>query len=280
MSLLAGDRAVPAAPALPSRRRTLRALIGRGLRDQRRAPLTWGGGLGAMSALMAAIWPSIEGSVDELMDSYPEDLKAVFGIEQLDSVEKYIDAEMLSFIVPLALAFFAIRCAIRATVAAEERGHLDTLLSLPVSRRSLVGASMAVVAVSLVAILAVIWVLTWVTGTLAGTDISGGTLAVGLANVWPLAFAFAGLAFLAAGVLHRAAPVTAVATATLVGMYVIDIVGKLADDVEPLRAISAFRYYGSAIQDGFDFSHAAGLTVAGLLLAALGAHLFDRRDVR
>ncbi len=26
-------------------------------------PLTWGGGIGAMSALIAALWPSIEGSV-------------------------------------------------------------------------------------------------------------------------------------------------------------------------------------------------------------------------
>ena len=259
--------------------RSLMALVRRGLRDQRRAPLTWGGAIGAMSALMAAIWPSIEGSMDELMRSYPASLKEAFGIQQLDSVEKYVDAEMLSLIVPLALAFFAVRCAVRATVRAEEQGHLDTLLSVPVTRRTLVAAAFIVTALALAAILAVVWAFTWVAGTVAGTDISAGTLAVGLVNVWPLAMAFGGLAALAAGVLHRSAPVTAIVTAVLGAMYVIDLVGKLADAVEPFRAISAFRYYGSAIQNGFDTSHAAGLTLVAVILTAVGALLFDRRDV-
>ena len=91
---------------------------------------------------------------------------------------------------------------------------------------------------------------------------------------------FAGLAALAAGRLHRAAPVTAVATGTLVGMYVIDLVGKLADPIEPLRSVSAFKYYGSAIQDGIDPFAFAGLALVGVALATAGAFLFERRDVR
>jgi ABC-2 type transport system permease protein len=72
-------RAPAATP--PSGRRSRRALIRRGLRDQAHAPLTWGGGLGAMSALVAALWPSIEGSMGDLMRDYPETLKQAFGIE-------------------------------------------------------------------------------------------------------------------------------------------------------------------------------------------------------
>ena len=189
-----------------------------------------------MTALMAAIWPSIEDSVGKLVESYPSGLKEAFGIQELDSIEKYIDGEMLSLVVPLALAFFAVRCAIRATVGAEDRGHLDTLLSLPVSRRTLVMSSFAVTGVMLLAILGVVWALTWVTGTLVGGGISGGTLAAGLVNVWPLSMLFAGLAVLAAGFSHRPATVTAIATGTLVAMYVVDLAGKLSDQVEPLRA--------------------------------------------
>ena len=93
-----------------------------------------------MSALMAVIWPSIQDSMDRLMDSYPTGLKEAFGIERLDSLEHYVDAEMLSLIVPLALAFFAVRCVAAPTVGAEERGHLDALLALPLPRRVLVSA--------------------------------------------------------------------------------------------------------------------------------------------
>lgn len=263
----------------PAPHRTLLVLVARGVRDHGRAVLAWGGGLGVMGGLMAAIWPSIEDSMDELLESYPAGLKQAFGIQALDSVEKYVDAEMLSVIVPFALAFFAIRCAIGATVTAEERGHLDTLLALPVSRKVLVASSFAVTGLALAGILVVIWAITWAVGRAAGTGISAGTLAVGVGNVWPLAMAFAGLAALAAGLLHRAAPVTAVAMATLVAMYVIDLAGKLDDDLAPLRAVSAFRYYGSAIQAGFDLSHAAGLSLASVALTAVGAALFERRDV-
>ena len=264
----------------PSTARSFAAVVRRGLRDQRRAPLYWGGGLGLMCALMAAIWPSIEDSMTKLVENYPEGLMKAFGISELNTVEKYIDAEMLSIIVPLALAFFAVRCATRATVGAEERGHLDTLLSLPLTRRVVVAGSFAVTAVVVAAILAVMCAMTWIAGTVAGTGISLSSLVAGFGNVWPVAMAFAGLAALAAGVCSRPAVVTAVATGTLVAMYVIDLVGKLSEAVAPLRAFSAFRYYGSAIQQGLDLSHAIGLTLVAVVLTAAGAVLFDRRDVR
>lgn len=268
-----------APPAPPPWQATLRVVVRSGLRSQRRAPLTWGGGLGAMCALIAAMWPSIEDAVSQAVESYPTALKEAFAIRDLDTVEKYVDVEMLSLIVPLALAVFAVRCATRAIVGAEEQGHLDALLSLPLSRRVLVAGSFIVTGLMVAAILAVIWVLTWIGGTAAGTGISAGTLAEGFANVWPLSMAFAGLAVLAAGALHSQGPVTAIATGTLVAMYVIDLLGRIATEMEQLRAVSAFRYYGSAVQDGLDLSHVLLLTGAGLATAAVGAVLFERRDV-
>jgi len=263
----------------PPQSRSLLALVRRGLRDNRRAPLSWGGSLGAMTALMTALWPSIKGSTAQLVDSYPAGLKEAFGISQLDSAEAYVDAEMLSFVVPLALGFFAVRCAIRMTVVAEDRGHLDTLLSLPLSRRALVAASFVVTGLVLAAILAVVWSMTWLTGLIAGAGISASALAAGLANVWPLAMVAAGLAALAAGVVHRPATVTAIGAGGLAAMYVLDVAGKLASAVEPLRVVSPFRWYGSAIKDGLDLTHALGLTLVAIALAAIGAQLFERRDV-
>jgi ABC-2 type transport system permease protein len=264
----------------PPAGRAFAALVRRGLADQRRAPLTWGGSLGAMGALIAAIWPSIEDSVDQLTESYPENLKQAFNIDTLDTVERYVDAEMLSFIIPLAVAFYAIRCITRATVAAEDRGHLDTLLALPVRRRLVVAAAFTVGAIMTAVVLFVTWLATWLAGTVAGTGISAVTLAEGMVNVWPLALAFAGIAALAAGLLRGSGTVTGVAAGTLVAMYLLDVVGRLADPIEPLRALSAFRYYGSAIQDGLDASHIAALIVGGLLCAVAGALAFERRDVR
>jgi beta-exotoxin I transport system permease protein len=258
---------------------TLLAVVRRGLRDNRRAPLVWGGPLGAMSALMAAIWPSVEGSIDELMANYPESLKDAFNIRALTTVEQYIDAEMLSLIVPLALAFLAVRIVTRAIAGAEEQRYLDTVLATPLGRMTLVAGSMVVAAIAVAAVLAVTTALTWVVGTATGADPSLVVLTRGMANVWPLAMLFAGIAALACGFLHRSAPVTGIAVGTLVAMYVLDIVGKLADSAEPLRYASAFKYYGSAIQDGIDPLAFAGLAGLGIALAAAGAVRLNRRDV-
>lgn len=262
------------------RPRTLRAVVRRGLRDHRRTWLTWGGPLSVMSALMAVLWPSIEGSVDTLMDSYPDSLKEAFNIRALTSVEAYIDAEMLSLIVPLALAFLAVRAIVRVLSGAEERGYQDIVLTTPVARRTLVAGAFIVAAAVVAGVLALMTVVTWAAAMFVGADPSFVILARGMANVWPLAMVFAGLAALGCGWAHTGGPVTAIAAGTLIGMYVLDLVGKLADPAEPLRYLSAFRYYGSAIQDGIDPFAFAGLTLAGLVLAIGGALAFERRDVR
>lgn len=273
------DQAARTQAPAPSARRSLRALVRRGLRDHRRAPLAWGLPLGAMCALIVAIYPSIEDSLNEITKNYPEGLKQAFGIKQLDTVEAYLDAEMFSLIVPLTLAFFAVRSISREISVAEERGYLDTTLAAPLSRRVLVAGSFAVTALASAAVLAAVLVLTMVVGVAAGTGISLAKLMAGVANVWPLAVFSAGLAVLAAGSLHRSAPVTAIATGTVVAMYVVDLAGKLADPVEPFRGVTVFKYYGSGLSEGIDLAAFVGLTLCGAVLAFLGSLLFERRDV-
>lgn len=274
-----GLAAPPAPAAPPSTWHSLRAAVRRGVRDRRRAPLTWGGSLGASCALIVAIWPSIEHSISKAVESYPKGLKEAFGISQLNTVEAYLDAEMFSLIVPLAVAFFAVRVVVGAIALAEERGYLDTILAAPLSRRVLAAASFAIAALVSATVLLVVGALTWITSVVAGTGLSLGLMAAGIASVWSLAMFFAGLAVLATGFLHRSATVTAVATGTLVGMYVIDLVGKIASGLGWLRWASVFKYYGKALQDGLDPLAFVGLPLVGVALAVLGALLFERRDV-
>jgi ABC-2 type transport system permease protein len=281
MSVVASraDQAAGTQAPAPSAGRSLRAVVRRGLRDHRRSPLAWGLPLGAMCALIVAIYPSIQDSLNELTKNYPEGLKQAFGIEQLDTVEAYLDAEMFSLIVPLTLAFFAVRSISREISVAEERGYLDTTLTAPLSRRVLVAGSFAATAIASAAVLAAVFALTMVAAVAAGAGLSPGKLAAGVANVWPLAVFSAGLAVLVAGLLHRSAQVTAIAAGTLVGMYVVDLAGKLADPAEPFRTVTVFKYYGSGLTDGVDPASFVGLTVCGVALALVGSVLFERRDV-
>ena len=63
-------------------------------------------------------------------------------------------------------------------------------------------------------------------------------------------------------------------------MYVIDLVGRLDTGLSGVRYVSVFKYYGNAIEDGIDpLAFCGRHRSPPSLLAALGAWLFDRRDI-
>lgn len=263
----------------PGTAKSFRAVLRSDLHFQRKAPLAWGVSLGATCALIAAMWPSIADAIGAAIKGYPEAIKQAFSIRELSNVNQYVDVEMLSFIVPFAMAFFAIRSATRAMVWAEEHGHLDSLLSLPLSRRVLVFGSFFATSILIALNLVIMWAMTLAMAGIVGAHASMSALAAGFGNVFPISIAFAGFAVLLAGLLHRSATVTGIASGTLVAMYVVDLVGKISPDLHDVRIASAFRWYGSAVQDGFQWNHALCLSGVGALLAVIGAELFQRRDV-
>jgi ABC-2 type transport system permease protein len=273
------DAHVRAPVAAPPAHVALRALVRSGLHDNRRAALVWGGPLGVMCALVVALYPSIRDSVRQLVDGYPAGVKAAFGITDLGNAESYLHAEMFSLMVPVAVAYFAMRCVAASISGAEERGHLDTLLATPVARRTLVAGAFATTAIAAAGVLLVTGLLTAAAAAVVGEPLALGRLGGALAGVWGLALFFAGCAALAAGVLHRMGPVLGMSAGLLGGMYLLDLLGKLADTVSALRWLSAFRYYGAPLQDGLDVGGLAVLVVAGGLLAAAGAVFFERRDI-
>lgn len=255
------------------------ALAATHLSDRRRSLLAWGLPLGLMSAFIVAIFPSVEDSIGQAVADYPPALKEAFGISELANVEQYLQAEMLSLIVPLALGYLAVRAVASGLAGAAETGRLDVLLSSPVSRSRLCAAGFLATAVELAVVLAVSWLLTMAGSALAGAGLDAGPAAAGFANVWPLALLFAGLGVIVCGFSLRTSVVTGSVAGVLVAMYVIDLVGKLDPGLDWVRYASVFKYYGNAIEDGIDPLAFGGVTIAAVVLAALGAWLFERRDI-
>lgn len=249
------------------------------LRDQRRSPLIWGVPLGLISALEVAIYPSVHKSLGKTLESYPDAIREAFRIETIDTPAQFVNGEMFSLVVPLAIAFFAIRAVSRPIAGYEERHWLDVLLAAPVRRRALAGGAFAGTAVSSLAILVVMSALIWIAGQVFGAEIAVGDLAAAVAGTWAFALAFAGLALLACGRTGSWTAVTGVAVGLLVAMYAVDIAARMADALEPAGYATAFHWYGSPLIDGLDGGHLA-LAAIGLLLAVAGAALFERRDVR
>jgi ABC-2 type transport system permease protein len=272
----AADLASRSSPAWP---KSLRAVVRRGLLDRRRSMLIWGVSLGTYGGFMAAVYPSIQSSIDQIVKNYPAALKQAFDVTSMNTVEGYIQAEMFSLIVPLAIGYFTIRAITGPTVAAEERGQLDTILSLPISRSVLMAGSYLVAAVTAAAVMVLTGLMTFVVGRVAGTHISLGLVTAGVLGAWPLGLFAGGIAALASGALHSGHAATGIALGALIAMYAIDLAGKLAHGLEPIRWASAFKYYGAPMRDGIDPASFIGLMAVGALLTVAGALLLERRDV-
>ena len=255
------------------------ALVLAQLHERRRSLLSWGLPIGLWSAFVVAIYPSVEDALSKAVASYPEALKQAFGIAELTSVEQYLNAEMLSLIVPLAVGYLAVRSVASGLSGAAESGRLDVLLSAPVSRRRLVASGFSATAVELAAVLLASLLVTMLGSLLAGSGLCFTRALAGFANVWPLALLFAALGIVVTSRSLHTAVVTGSVAGILVAMYVADLVGRLDASLDWVRYGSVFRYYGRAIEDGIDPLSFLGVTAVAVALAALGAVLFDRRDL-
>ncbi|HET7574044.1 MAG TPA: ABC transporter permease subunit [Solirubrobacterales bacterium] len=254
-------------------------MVGAQLHERRRSLLSWGLPIGLWSAFIVAIYPSVEDALAKAIASYPEALKQAFGIAELASVEQYLNAEMLSLIVPLAVGYLAVRSVASGLSGAAESGRLDVLLSAPVSRRRLVASAFGAAAIELAAVLAVGLAICLLGSLAAGAGLSFGKALAGYANVWPLALLFAAFGVLVTAWSLRTSVVTGSVAGLLVAMYVADLVGRLDTSLDWVRYASVFRYYGSAIEEGIDPLAFLGIAAAAVLVTALGALLFDRRDL-
>jgi ABC-2 type transport system permease protein len=254
------------------------AVARRALRDQRRSPLTWGIPLGLLSALELAIYPSVHKSLGKTIETYPDAIKQAFQIESFNTPAQFVNGEMFSLIVPLAIAFFAIRAVSRPIAGYEERHWLDVVLSAPVRRRALAAGAYAATAVSSLAIVTVMSVLIWIAGQVFGAEIGVRDLAAAVVGTWAFALFFAGVALVACGWVGNWTIVTGAAAGLLVTMYVVDVAARVADALEPIGYVTAFHWYGSPLIDGLDGGHAL-LAGVGLVLAAGGGALLERRDI-
>lgn len=261
-------------------RGTLTALIRHTLSLQTRSILIWGFVVGLYSAAIVASYKTFgdPAQIEQIMQAYPEDLLEAFGMTDMTSVEGYLDGQIF-ILAPLALAFFTILAAASAIAGSEERGTIDVLLGNPLPRWQLVVGNFVATAISLLGILVVAGLMTWVTAALMDIDLSARATAEGFLNLWPISLAFGGLAMLCSALFHRRVLAIAIPGFVLFAMYLLNTLGNISEDIEDYQPFSAFHYYGSAVLDGIDWVDFVGLSGVAVLLVALAILVFRRREI-
>ena len=259
-----------------SRGNTFAAYFAHVLARSRRSTLIWAISLAAYGALIVSVFPSVQGTMD--ISSYPDAMLEAFDITTMDRIEPYLTGQILSYL-PLVVSFIPIMMFAGALAGAEERGSLDVLLGTPLPRRHLVLTTALTAAINLALVLLALAVADWLTSLAVDAGLSLRDSFAGSLAAWPAGMAFGGIALVLSATLHQRGKVTGFAIGIMFAMYALDLVSKLVDSLDWPKWLSAFHYYGNAIEDGVYWTGFAVLSAFTIVMVALSVRLFERRDI-
>ena len=263
-------------------------LFRRAVRDRRRWFVGWAIGIVALVVLTLAFWPSFNDQADEMndmMEQLPDSVKSLLGMGGgLDpfSPVGYLSSQIYAFMLPMLLAIAGI--ALGASLAGdEERGLLETVYVLPVTRRRVVFERWLAM-VTLTGLLALVAFLA-VLGTVRAVDMPVGVAAMAWASVTGalLTWSIAGLAATVGAWTGRRGAAITVATVVAVASYVITGLADAGIGVfEALEPISLFTHYDVVHTLVHGRPSWSALVLVAVTAATLGGALWaiDRRDLR
>jgi len=256
------------------------------LRDLRRGFAWWSVGLVGMSAMMVSVYPTVRGNaaLNKLVEDYPAALKGFFGFGgELDytSAAGYLGMELFSLMVPLLLLIAAIAAGSGAVAGEEDRGTLDLLLSLPVSRPRLALEKFGALAAESVALGFVVWISLWIGAMAVGMEIAAAKLAAATADAVALAVAYGAIALLVGCATGRRGLAIGITAAAAVAAYLVNSLAPLVDLLDPVQKLSPFYHYAAQnpLRAGLDPLHLLVLLAIAAVAAAGSVLVFRLRDL-
>lgn len=254
------------------------------LRDKRWFIFGWFIGFSLLAALMVAFYPSMrqEGTIDQLVNTMPEAFRGLVGnLADLSSFDTYLASQLFDIRVSLLAGIMAIVLALSLSVGEEEKGQLRTLLSLPVSRVSLLLQKWAAMVTIIFATLLGIVVAVYVLQGTVDASIALSVMAKLFFMTWLVLTAVATVAFAAAMITGKRAVAMLVGVFVMAGSFIISTFGLSVDWLASYEWLSLFHYFPASdvVRDGIAAKNVVvlgGVTFASLIAALVA---FRHRDV-
>ena len=243
--------------------------------------------MGLLAALVIAIFPSIQGNpeINSLLDTYPENIKALFGITELTDITSaigFLNAELFAFMAPLLFVIHGIVLGSGAIAGEEGRGTLEILLTEPITRGSLVAQKSAAMIASTVVLALALWIVLAIGALTTNMEVPVIDLAAVTFSVMLLGVTFGALSFAAGCFTGSRSSSIAIVAAVAVATYLLNAASGIVSYLQAAKWLSPFFYYNGAdpLAHGLNPAHAAVLLSATAILLAAGYFGLRRRDLR
>ncbi|HEY3692895.1 MAG TPA: ABC transporter permease subunit [Pseudonocardiaceae bacterium] len=250
--------------------------------DQRRALIVWAIATAAVGALYASFYPQLAGgAMANLMANFPQGLKDAFHLDDLTSAAGYLQSTPFGLLVPMVIMFYGITTGTRAIAGDEESGHLDVLLTHPVSRPRLVLQRFAALFAGALLISLVVFLAMLAIRSSAQLDtVTVAGFAAQCVNVALLGTVFGALAIALGAAIGRRVIVLTITAAVGVLTYAANTFGAQLG-APWTRTLSPFYYYigSEPLKGGSSWADATILGAATVVLLAAGAWAFTNRDL-
>lgn len=238
----------------------------------------WMIGVAVYTVVNIAVYPAFEDSLLLETENFPDFMVDALGITDLSQIGPYLYAQVF-LLLPLVLAFLPIMSFAGAIAGTEERGGLDVILTQPVKRRSYVLATWIVAVVSVALVLAVTGLLSWLTIQIIGQELGLGDTMLAAWSVFPVTIAVGTIGLVLSSMMRSRGTVLGASIGILFLLYLIDVIGSINTDLDWLRYISPFRYFGDVFSVEIPVWHYLLLIGVALVLLVISVKAFDRRDI-
>ena len=260
------------------------ALLMKSLAERSRSLLWWTVGIVVMGAFQLSVYPSIQQDqegFENLADSFPEAMKLFFDIEGYTTPSGYLNIEMFSLVVPFVFLAVGVTAGAAATAGEEERGTLDLLLALPITRIAVVLDKFAALTI-VVGLLGLVTFGSLVLGTaVVGLEISLSLLAAGTVASLALGLLYGAVGLLIGAATGKRAAAVGGGVALALAAFLLESLAPAASWLEPWQPLSPWHWLlgNQPVRFGLDYGYVAlSLAVTAVLVCA-AALVFRRRDI-
>ncbi len=235
-----------------------------------------------LSALYFAMFPGIQDEMDVFEEAFPEYMFAMFGIEELHTIEGFIAAEIYSFFWALLVAIYFAYVGAGMIAADIQDRKMDLTLSNPISRESVLLQKVAALWVPLAALNVGVPIIIYVGALVIGESFDPVALAMVHLLSIPYLLVCAAIGVVLSVALDHVRTARAAALSVVFLLWLVDGVSRLDPEYEWVGDLTPSRYYDYTailVHEEYAFVDAGILLVTFFVLLSLATYGFTRQDI-